>query len=337
MRRVSSSFQITGETNMLLSVKCSCGKGLKVKEEAAGKKVKCPACGHLTLVPLPNGDEQERALTLQQSEHGECPSCQAELAANAILCIECGFNLKTGKKVKTKRISPPDNGEGTQEKARPKDREKWKAFQRGLGFLNVLGILNVLLIPLALFVASRNVPMADGQVDPRQVESAFHGQEKVWATVAGILALESLALLGYCLCLSVPLKRPKPWLFATLGAGALCVVTGPLLIIHPMNVMLWFFVKSLKMGLFLFFLRSIKIAQNYEEPTRDVIKVLGPNILVWCCFLFVFGLGMAGQAATGSIRGAVVLALLIACFSLAFGYLRTLRDLSITIDRQELS
>ena len=33
---------------------------------------------------------------------GYCPECHAALATGAILCVQCGFHLKTGKKVKTK-------------------------------------------------------------------------------------------------------------------------------------------------------------------------------------------------------------------------------------------
>src|SRR5437870_7476841 len=34
----------------MLRIECGCGKTLKVADEAVGKKVKCPACGELTLV-----------------------------------------------------------------------------------------------------------------------------------------------------------------------------------------------------------------------------------------------------------------------------------------------
>jgi len=37
----------------MLRIECGCGKTLKVADEAAGKKVKCPACGELSLVQKP--------------------------------------------------------------------------------------------------------------------------------------------------------------------------------------------------------------------------------------------------------------------------------------------
>jgi WD40 repeat protein len=38
---------------MSLVVKCQCGKTLQAKDELAGKRVKCPACGGILVVPLP--------------------------------------------------------------------------------------------------------------------------------------------------------------------------------------------------------------------------------------------------------------------------------------------
>src|SRR5438477_10242153 len=37
----------------MLRIECGCGKTLKVADEAAGKKVKCPSCGQLTLIKKP--------------------------------------------------------------------------------------------------------------------------------------------------------------------------------------------------------------------------------------------------------------------------------------------
>src|SRR5262245_24343496 len=37
----------------MLRIECGCGKVLKVADDAVGKKVKCPACGELTLVKSP--------------------------------------------------------------------------------------------------------------------------------------------------------------------------------------------------------------------------------------------------------------------------------------------
>jgi hypothetical protein len=38
---------------MPITFSCDCGKQLRVKDELAGKRVKCPACGEITAVPDP--------------------------------------------------------------------------------------------------------------------------------------------------------------------------------------------------------------------------------------------------------------------------------------------
>jgi hypothetical protein len=45
------------ETRMAINVECECGKSFKVKDELAGKKVKCPACQAVNLVPQGGDDD----------------------------------------------------------------------------------------------------------------------------------------------------------------------------------------------------------------------------------------------------------------------------------------
>jgi hypothetical protein len=98
----------------------SCGKSYKWKPEFAGRKVKCK-CGFTMTAPAtpPNAaavsDEpdldamydlasagQEAAKMEAASPTFRCPSCQASLEPGVTVCTECGFNLKTGSKVKAK-------------------------------------------------------------------------------------------------------------------------------------------------------------------------------------------------------------------------------------------
>lgn len=46
---------------MAISLPCSCGKTLKVKEELAGKRIKCPACSLVLTVPVPELEPVEAA------------------------------------------------------------------------------------------------------------------------------------------------------------------------------------------------------------------------------------------------------------------------------------
>src|SRR5688500_1043431 len=102
----------------------SCGKEFRWKPEIAGRKAKCK-CGQTLTVPAappapkvaepppePNpldwpdepaadyGAADYAAAPPAPAPSGPaCPSCGAGLPANAVLCVNCGYNLKTRKKV----------------------------------------------------------------------------------------------------------------------------------------------------------------------------------------------------------------------------------------------
>jgi hypothetical protein len=96
----------------------SCGKSYSWKPELAGKKAKCK-CGQPLRVPetdpaldsLPDGFDDLAALgegTVAEGSYAAapadgptCPSCSSPVDADAVICINCGHNLKTGKKLKT--------------------------------------------------------------------------------------------------------------------------------------------------------------------------------------------------------------------------------------------
>jgi len=78
-----------------------CDRGLSVPTEIAGKKIKCPQCATMIVVPA----EGETDLVEQSKPNRVCPSCSASLAADAVLCVKCGLDLRTGKKLATS-VSP---------------------------------------------------------------------------------------------------------------------------------------------------------------------------------------------------------------------------------------
>ena len=114
----------------MITFKCQCGKVLKVKDEAAGKRVRCPACSTIVQVPAagpapppPEGkaeplrdasgnvlerpeDDADFGLQDYAPEHGEhevagggkhCPACHMLLPQSAIICTTCGYDFRTGK------------------------------------------------------------------------------------------------------------------------------------------------------------------------------------------------------------------------------------------------
>jgi hypothetical protein len=84
----------------------ACGKSYRWKPEFAGRGAKC-ACGAKLVVPTEAPAAAAAAATSAAADEpaaqrvGEmkCPSCSASLASDAILCVDCGYNLKTGQKL----------------------------------------------------------------------------------------------------------------------------------------------------------------------------------------------------------------------------------------------
>jgi DNA-directed RNA polymerase subunit RPC12/RpoP len=85
----------------------SCGKQYKWKPEMAGRSAKCP-CGAKLVVPAtapaapaPPAKTATSAIPLSVEEpvkaELKCPSCGQSLSPEAVLCINCGYNLKTGQ------------------------------------------------------------------------------------------------------------------------------------------------------------------------------------------------------------------------------------------------
>jgi hypothetical protein len=118
---------------MPISVRCSCGQAMTVKDELAGKAIKCPKCGAAVRVgqpaaaagaakaPRPAAAQANPAAGakrvaasppetaaladlfeeegIQRRAGALCPACFKELRAGAKLCTECGYNLETGERV----------------------------------------------------------------------------------------------------------------------------------------------------------------------------------------------------------------------------------------------
>src|SRR5205085_7457318 len=88
------------------------------KPELAGKRVKCK-CDQPMSIPAsdPAGDDvgdlgdlaalSEGAATTPGAVAGgpTCPACGSGVDPTAVICVNCGQNLKTGKKLKTSKVA----------------------------------------------------------------------------------------------------------------------------------------------------------------------------------------------------------------------------------------
>ncbi len=86
-----------------------CGRTLRGADGSQGNAVQCPACQVSTVVPVElrfaEGMVDSRPapppLSGPARTPPDCPACGKALAPGAVLCIECGFDLRTGDRRKT--------------------------------------------------------------------------------------------------------------------------------------------------------------------------------------------------------------------------------------------
>lgn len=144
----------------------SCGRVLKLRDEAAGKRGRCPHCKAVITVPETAVSEEDlieiiptdapspkkspplppkppepmpseppvarpapdEPLARPKSpeppkptkpEGKPCPDCGKPLAEGAVICINCGFNLKTGKKLQTVFEEPEPEPEPEEQQEPP--------------------------------------------------------------------------------------------------------------------------------------------------------------------------------------------------------------------------
>jgi len=100
----------------------SCGKRFRWKPDYAGRRVKCK-CEQVIQVPA--HDPAETAAlevddavappppaTASPTAAQQCPSCGAGANAGAVICVECGYNFKSGKSLDTTIARPVKGGGG---------------------------------------------------------------------------------------------------------------------------------------------------------------------------------------------------------------------------------
>ena len=111
---------------MKLKLKCTCGAVFAVDAIHAGKKVKCPTCETIVtipaapaqpepVVPQPEPEPEPPSPDLEDAHMEEgpqlCPSCDKAVDASAVICINCGYNFKTGQQLHTTVEEAPEEVE----------------------------------------------------------------------------------------------------------------------------------------------------------------------------------------------------------------------------------
>jgi hypothetical protein len=100
-------------------VVCECGRRLSVRASSAGKRAKCPRCQRMFVIPGVDAGPPQEELAPDDSESllqdlaapaahaasastpaeaaGVCPNCGVPMAAEARVCVSCGYDRRTGR------------------------------------------------------------------------------------------------------------------------------------------------------------------------------------------------------------------------------------------------
>lgn len=89
----------------------NCGEVLEGTDDIVGALVECPTCETQFEVPREDAEPQNvlTAALAAQAENTDapeaaddvCPNCSEPLAAEAVLCLGCGFHQGLGKVIET--------------------------------------------------------------------------------------------------------------------------------------------------------------------------------------------------------------------------------------------
>lgn len=125
-----------------------CVAKLKQKQAAQAQARNTSSTGAAPLAPVEPGDHDVMAALLADSVQvtkRPCPDCQAFIDPEASICIYCGYNSKTGKRVSTRVIAAPKEKESDSRPdraARSINLPSWSVYGSVAGVYLILGALS---------------------------------------------------------------------------------------------------------------------------------------------------------------------------------------------------
>ena len=363
--KCGSSVKIPQPKQAGLAVACRCGQKFTAKAQLAGKTVKCPKCGSPLKIPDagqaskpaqpkpqpkpqqqkqrpaeaaapgpisdPMGDLLDDAGLDGKSPPNLCPGCRVVMPQGAIVCMQCGYNQKLGRKMETVHESEePDVAEGglasAPHQAAPA-KGSLSLVALGLNLI-LLGIAIVCLMPLLIFLAVFVAPLRPLLV----------------IVPLGMIGGSLLGIVGRVLCLTVPKASGAKELiivaiimeFGALGISVAGMVTtvsqvvdmvGGLLSLAA-TVAFLLFLKRLAD-----YLRRSDLAQRAQTLIVGGICLLGISI-VWAVLLVVMLKGGGLGGLLGLLFSLMPLGLLIMGICLFVIYVLLLVSLSAEISGQ---
>ncbi len=180
---------------MPIRATCQCGYTLAVPDEMAGKRGKCPKCKEILQIP-PSGAGTAKPATsgvakgggtqgggggpvptpaptgmaslfdevgLVQKTGRSCPSCDAPVPPNTVLCVNCGFNFAEGTKIDGVKVAAARQfgNKHLNEAAAMMSREK-STEDRLLGAGAPWWMMLSILVGIIVFIAGLGIKMAAG-------------------------------------------------------------------------------------------------------------------------------------------------------------------------------
>lgn len=268
-----------------------CGKGYRWDIGLVGRTVACRKCGVSFAVPgEPGGvgdrlgaavsedgtyeldlDEQTRHPDEPEpiavpSQDGKCPACNNKINETAVICLNCGFNLKQGK-----HMGRPDITELAPEERKAGQREAYAPI-RGMALVRTGLWLNFLEILLAVAA----IPIA--------VVAVFMALDAV--LIIDILTYIALgcAALSSVLCLAAPKEsNARPILIISIilvliATGITMLVTWGKL--EPIYDYLASVISIAGTACFLYFFVMLARYLEFPEIVERAEKVLGLYIMI---------------------------------------------------------
>ena len=91
-----------------------CAERIAVDDSVAGSEITCPYCQQQCPAPrrklrlrLPS--DGPAPAPIANGSQPPCPQCKVAMAADAVFCVKCGFDLRTGKSVLASSVRPQPN------------------------------------------------------------------------------------------------------------------------------------------------------------------------------------------------------------------------------------
>lgn len=262
-----------------------CGKQYRWKAELAGKKVRC-RCGEKFRIAEPSpaaaadtyelsagsgagsplADVLPRQSDQARSTERRCPNCNTKISDQAVICINCGTDTRTGEKTRVAQGEVAVAGN-------PGAPAGLKIVQAGLLLILLAVVLRVLLL-----------------VAP--IGAIWLGEEILIFVIIGAYAISGIQTLGTLLCLAAPKESGGRLVLAisillSLGSGvANFLIESEIL--PPILGVLTNLMSFASTICFLAFFVQLARYLAFDEITQQAEKLLAVYVILLVALLGVF-------------------------------------------------